>query len=53
MAQLRIVRTTHTSNPVGSPVIRRTSGGRFDLLSSLTDRLRHAVAQVRLVAGRQ
>jgi hypothetical protein len=52
MAELRVLRTTDTSNPVGNPVIRRASHAHRDLVSALTARIRQVVRRARLRAGR-
>jgi hypothetical protein len=42
MAQIRVLRTTDTSNPVGDPVIRRVGRDR-DLVSALMAQIRKLV----------
>ena len=46
MAQIRVLRTTDTSNPVGDLVIRRP-GRRDDLVAALTARVRRLIGRTR------
>ena len=52
MAQIRVLRTTETSNPVGDPVIRSHARDRRDLVSTLVARVRRLIKRSRAQVSR-